>query len=145
MGCRIHVVKRQRKYGETRALNYGMENFAHLLRTLGCDVCQGEEEYNFCETRVGEYKRAILVFEKYVKHIVEDNKNKGAFISSLDKLQSTKEVLELYDNEEFFNEMSIALEEFGVDDYPPQYLLDVLKNYLKERDKKSDWIQFEMF
>lgn len=145
MGCRIHVVKRQRKYGETRALNYGMENFSHLLRVLGCDVSQGEEDYNFCETSVEDYKRAVLVFEKYVKHIVEGDKNKGAFISSLHKLKSTKEVLALYDDEEFFDDMLTALDEFGVDDYTPQYLLNVMKNYLEERDKKSSWIQFEMF
>jgi hypothetical protein len=145
MGCRIHVVKRQREYGETSSFNYGMEEFVNLLSNLGCDVSQAEGDYYFCEAEVEKFKRAIKVFESYIKHIVDGDNNKKAFLSSLKKLNIAEEDV-WYNEEDFFESMTYILTYLEKEDnYDPKYLLGVLKDYLKERDKKSNWIQFEMY
>ena len=145
MGCRVHVVKRQREYGNTSSFNYSMEEFVNLLSELGCEVSQVEGDYHFCETDVNEFKRAIKIFERYIKNILDGNNNRKAFISSMKKLNIAEEDM-WYDEEDFFESMTdilTHLEKENNDD--PKYLLGVLKDYLKERDKKSGWIQFEMF
>ena len=149
MGKRLHVVKRQREYGSTEAFNWCFDKFRKLLDVLGCNVCADDESSDFWEMTKDEYKRAITILKmmkdvpmdgdykeqkEKIDQIYNSEKYQGLFVENEESYCSiTAEDVDLYDVINSLKNLDIDLDE----------LIDIMESYLKEADKKSDWIQFE--
>lgn len=116
MGKWVHVVSRQEKFGGTEAFNWGSDKFAYALSVCGC-VCHNydEDSYNFdrFECKKSEFKAALANLKRY---------SKGEDVDGCDK-----------------EEISEALKDM---DCSAEQVIDVMQHYLKECDKKSDWMIF---
>jgi hypothetical protein len=148
MGKRLHVVKRQREYGSTEAFNWCFDKFRDLMNDLGCNVCSDDDEYSdFWEMTKEDYKRAIAILKlmktvplngEYkeqkdaIKAIYESEKYKKLFDPE-DEYAIKANDIELYDVVISIKNLDIDLNE----------LIDIMTSFLKDADKKSDWIQFE--
>ena len=149
MGKRLHVVKRQREYGNTEAFNWCFDKFRDLLGDLGCNICSEDEYSDFWELTKTDYKRAIAII-KMMKNVPLDcdyskQKEKIDQIYNSEKYQKlfsasdydycsiTADDVELYDVVKSINNIDIDLDQ----------LIDIMTSFLKEADKESDWIQFE--
>jgi lipid II:glycine glycyltransferase (peptidoglycan interpeptide bridge formation enzyme) len=149
MGKRLHVVKKQREYGSTEAFNWCFDKFRDLIDNLGCNTCSEDEYSDFWELTKEEYKRAINILKlmkdvpfkgnyseqaKKIDQIIASEKYQKLFSANYDDDCSiTAEDIDLYDVVKSLNDLDIELNE----------LISIMNGFLKEADKKSDWIQFE--
>ena len=71
MGKRVHVAKKYEiEYGGTTAFNWKQDEFISLLGTLGCSVCEyNNEDYSAGDFEVDaeQYKEALEQMKAYVK------------------------------------------------------------------------------
>lgn len=116
MGKWVHVVSKCEKFGNSEAFNWGSEKFAYALDVCGC-VCHAYDEdgYNFdrFECKKSEFKAALANLKRYAK---------GKDVDGCDK-----------------EEISEALKDLGCS---AENVIDVMQRYLKECDKKSEWMTF---
>ena len=149
MGKRLHVVKRQREYGSTEAFNWCFDKFRDLINDLGCNICGNEDEFSdFWEVTKDDYKRAIKIMKlmknvpldcdyseqkKRIDQIEKSDKYKKLFSDEESYCAITAEDIDLYDVINSLKNLDIDFDE----------LLRIMTDFLKESDKKSDWIQFE--
>lgn len=134
MGCRVHVVKKQRDYGSSEAFNYKIDEFSTLLSRLGCEICAQDDCYNFFEVDVEEYKRAIEVLKLFIK-----SSGDKEFDMLTRKKYPRKTYLEIAE----YEDIEDAIER--LEDYKAEDVLAVMQAFYRERDKKSGWVQFEMW
>ena len=116
MGKRLRVVKKQEKYGDSARFNWQFDKFANLLGALGCSPhCDSEEDYTRFEVVAEDFERAI----GYVEQIV-----KGEFVED--------DEAEVYvaDVEEAFYGFDKEFQDWD-------YILETMKIYWEERDKKG--------
>ena len=151
MGKRLHVVKRQREYGSTEAFNWCFDKFHDLLENLGCNICSDDESSDFWELTKDEYNRSIAILKiireadvpmdgdlseqkEKIDQIYNSDKFKKLFVDTEESYcDITADSIDLYDVIDSLDSLDIDLDE----------LLDIMNSFLKEADKKSDWIQFE--
>ena len=151
MGKRLHVVKRQREYGSTEAFNWCFDKFHDLLENLGCNICSDDESSDFWELTKDEYNRSIAILKiiresdvtmdgdyskqkEEIDHIYNSDDYQKLFVENEESYCSIiVEDVDLYDVINSLKDLNIDLDE----------LLDIMNSFLKEADKKSDWIQFE--
>lgn len=132
MGCRVHVVKQQRKYGNSEAFNWKYSEFYSMLSSLGCNVCSPEEDdySNFAEMQVTEYRAALNILE-----CLRDGKD----INDADLIELNIESVD--DFNEF--QKAIIMEYIENLGYELKDLCEVMEQFYEQRDKNSSWIQFE--
>lgn len=124
MGKRVHVIKRQAECGNTEDFNWKYEEF-HLFLALFSDNVTGDAFDESWEMPTEDFKRII----DFVKKFIKTNTDEGLG--------------------ELCDEYGIEKEEFvdavyNMETTTPK-LLETLKGFYKERDKKSDWIQFSVW
>ena len=150
MGKRLHVVKKQREYGSTDAFNWCFDKFRKLLEVLGC-LCQDDKSPDFWKLPKDEYNRSIAILKiireadvpmdgdlseqkEKIDQIYNSDKFKKLFDDTDDSYYNiTADSIDLYDVIDSLDSLDIDLDE----------LMDIMNSFLKEADKKSDWIQFE--
>ena len=150
MGKKLHVVKKQREYGSTEAFNWCFDKFRKLLEVLGC-LCQDDKSPDFWELTKDEYNRSIAILKiireadvpmdgdlseqkEKIDQIYNSDKFKKLFDDTDDSYYNiTADSIDLYDVIDSLDSLDIDLDE----------LMDIMNSFLKEADKKSDWIQFE--
>lgn len=132
MGCRVHVVKKQREYGNTEAFNWNYSEFYSMLTSLGCNVCSCDEDSygHFAEMTTEDYRAALNILES-----LRDGKEPRE--DDLDTLD-----IESVDD---FNEdhKSDVMEYIKTLGYGLEYLCEIMELFYEQRDQNSDWIQFE--
>ena len=136
MGCRVHVVKRQRDYGNSSLFNYGIDDFKCVLSNLGCNVCEQDGCYNFFELPIADYNRALDVLKNIAKHGSVDWEKLNKKYPIEDKYHNTFD--ELCD-------VDCALKHIKVLGYDVPKMIEIMGYFKAQRDKKSDWIQFEQW
>ena len=145
MGNRVHVVKKQREYGNSEAFNWAFEEFKDLLISLGCNVCE-QDEYSFdFETPCEEYERAITILTRIIE---AQKKDKDMDLNNIDfsDLASPEDTPDWYSfdpNDYDFNyviKCAEKLEGYSIDE-----ILEIMQIFWDERDKNSSWIQFCSF
>lgn len=136
MGCRVHVIKRQRDYGNSEAFNYGIDGFKDVLSNLGCDVCTQDGCDDFFELKFDEYNRALDVLKNIAKHgsVDWEKLNKKYPIEN-----------KYYDKFEDMCDVDDALESIEALGCDVPNMVEIMELFKSQRDKKSDWIQFEMW
>ena len=72
MGNRVHVVKRQREYGDLEAFNWAFEEFKDLLKDLGCNVCEQYEYSQDFEMYCDEYERGMEILKRIINALKKD-------------------------------------------------------------------------
>lgn len=134
MGCRVHVVKKQREYGNSEAFNWKYSEFYSMLECLGCNVCSSSEfeESNFAEMQVTEYRAALNILER-----LRDGKE----INDADLIALNIESAEDF-NADIKDDVMQCIESLG---YELKDLCVVMEQFYEQRDQNSDWIQFEAF
>ncbi len=134
MGCRVHVVKKQREYGNTQAFNWRYSEFYSMLSSLGCNVCLPNdiEESNFAEMQVTEYRAALDILE-----CLRDGKK----FNDADLIELNIESAEDF-NADIKDDVMQYIEKIG---YELKDLCEVMEQFYEQRDQNSDWIQFEAF
>lgn len=121
MGKRVHVVKKHAEYGNAEAFNYAEEEFNDLLDNLGCNMCHKEYDFDDFECDVDEYKTALKLVNAYNR--------KGR----------TKSVEKMFDEANAdIDSFEIGLDKLGGLDN----VLEAMRAFYRERDKKSGWISF---
>jgi hypothetical protein len=121
MGKRVHVIKKHAEYGNSEAFNWKYEEFNDLLGNLGCDMCHEDEDYDFFECSVEDYKKALSLVNLY--------KRKGHTKSVEKKFgEADADIFYFEDN---MNDLG------GLDN-----ILNAMRAFYRERDKKSNWISF---
>ena len=145
MGNRVHVVKKQREYGNSEAFNWDFEEFKDLLSSLGCNVYEQCEYSSDFETPCEEYERAMTI----LKRIIDAHKNdKDMDLNDIDfsDLASPEYTpdCEKFDPDKYdFNVViynAERLKEYSLDE-----ILKIMYTFWKERDKNSSYIQFYYF
>ena len=137
MGKRIHVVKKQPKYGNTEAFNWKQEEFKNLLDSLYCNVCGEEYSDNFeCEKR--NYERAIEILKRFKKD------GKDAKLSDLPTFESDfsepiSDVIDFEQVQECLNDL------WGSSDETIDKIIKVMEDFLEEADPDSSWISFSVW
>ena len=126
MGKRVHVVSKREEYGNREAFNWCHVEFHALLDLLGCDVASEEEWSDRFECPIEAYKKALEALKSYKKHGMQSRKMK-ALMEEFDF--SEEELLERVNN-------------LGDEEKILDYIVDVMQDFWKERDKKSGWISF---
>jgi hypothetical protein len=123
MGCRVHVISKHEKFGDSEYFNWSGEDFNDLLEDLGCDMCSDEYgSMTWFECNVDEYKRALKLIKAFKK----------------DKKKAEK----LFDEADLdINDFQCHLEDLGGLDK----VIEAMEAFYKERDKQSDWISFKMW
>lgn len=135
MGCRVHVVSKQREYGDSEAFNYACDKFSELLEKLGCTLSSDTlDRSSFIEVPVSEYKRAIKIMER----IIDTDSNKLKDEIDLSELKSDD-----FDPDTIDLQVIVAyIKELGYYN-DPYRLLMVMIDFYNERDMNSNYIQFE--
>jgi hypothetical protein len=135
MGCRVHVVSKQREYGVTEAFNYAYDKFSELLEELGCTLSSDTLYYSsFIEAPVSEYKRAIKILER----IIDTDSNELKDEIDLSELKSDD-----FDPDTIDLQVIVTyIKELGYYN-DPYRLLMVMIDFYNERDMNSNYIQFE--
>jgi len=134
MGCRVHVIKKQREYGNSEAFNYKIEEFSDLLSELGCEVCAQDDCSDFFEVSCEHYKNAIKVLKLFKKNTTEET-----FEKACEKAFNNKD----YTNIGLREDIEDCIETLCVESVDE--MIDIMETFYRERDKKSAWIQFEMW
>ena len=145
MGNRVHVVKKQREYGNSEAFNWAFEEFKDLLRDLGCNVCEQDEYSQDFEMSCDEYKRGMEILKRIIKALKKD---KDMDLNDIDfsDLASPEDTpdWEKFDPDNYdFNDVIDNAEKLN--GYSLEEILKIMQTFWKERDKKSSWIQFCSF
>lgn len=151
MGKRLHVVKKQREYGSVDAFNWCFDKFLKLLDVLGCCIESNDKYPDFWKLPKDEYNRSVAILKivreadvpmdgdlseqkEKIDQIYNSDKFKKLFVDTEDSYcDITADSIDLYDVIDSLDSLDIDLDE----------LLDIMNSFLKEADKKSDWIQFE--
>lgn len=136
MGCNVHVIKRQRDYGKSEAFNYGADSFKSMLSNLGCYVCAQDGCDNFFELPIEEYNRALDVLKNIAKHGSVDWEKLNKKYPIEDEYHDTFE--ELCDIDAVLK----YIDELG---YDVPKMIEIMELFKAQRDKKSNWIQFEQW
>lgn len=128
MGYRLHVVKRQEKFGDIEAFNWKNDYFADLLSTIGCNIC-GDEPYDRFECLKSEFKTAIGIVKLYSEkgNLTEDDLSKTGIDPKCVDFDDINEIL------------SSTKDELG---YTPTELVRVMEQFLSESDPEGDYIIF---
>ena len=127
MGNRVHVVRKMRQYGDTEAFNWHAEEFANFLNACDVEVLTLHEyDYSDFEVFGSEYKKAL--------DLVRELKNAKGDKDKMDK------VFDKYNVEG--EDVTERLETLG---YTIEDMYKTMLAFYRERDKKSDWIQFSSF
>ena len=68
MGNMLHVVKKQREYGKSKAFKYGFGEFKDLLSSLGCEVYD-LDDYSSSDFEIPceEYERAMTILARIIE------------------------------------------------------------------------------
>ena len=145
MGNRVHVVKKQREYGNSEAFNWAFEEFKDLLSSLGCDVCEQDEYSSDFEMPCDEYERAMTILTRIIE---AKKKDKNMDLNDIDfsDLASPEDTpdWEKFDPDNYdFNDVIDNAEKLN--GYSLDEILKIMQTFWKERDKKSSWIQFCSF
>lgn len=145
MGNRVHVVKKQREYGNSEAFNWAFEEFKDLLSSLGCNVCEQDEYSSDFEMTCEDYKRAMIILTRIIEAIKKD---KDIDLNTLDfsDLASPEDTPDWasFDPDDYdFNDVKDDVEK--LDGYSMEEILSIMQGFWDERDKKSSWIQFSSF
>lgn len=145
MGNRVHVVKKQREFGNSEAFNWAFEEFKGLLSSLGCNVCEEDEYSSDFEMTCDDYERAMTIFTR----IIEAQKNdKDMDLNDIDfsDLTSPEDTPDWEkfdpDNYDFNDVIDYAKKLNG---YSMEEILKIMQTFWEERDKNSSWIQFCSF
>ena len=145
MGNRVHVVKKQREYGNSEAFNWAFEEFKDLLSSLGCNVYEQDEYSSDFEMSCDEYKRGMEILKRIKKALKKDENfdlNKLDF-SDLKSGDDDPDWC-FFDPDNYdFNDVKDDLKKLN--DYSIDEILKIMQTFWKERDKKSSWIQFCSF
>ena len=145
MGNRVHVVKKQREYGNSEAFNWAFEEFKDLLISLGCNVCE-QDKYSFgFETPCEEYERAMTILTRIID---AQKKDKDMDLNNIDfsDLASPEDTPDWYSfdpNNYDFNYVIKCVEK--LEGYSMDEILEIMQTFWEERDKNSSWIQFCSF
>jgi hypothetical protein len=145
MGNRVHVVKKQREYGDSEAFNWAFKEFKDLLSSLGCDVCEQDEYSSDFEMSCEDYERAMTILKRIIK---AQKKDKDMDLNDIDfsDLASPEDTpdWEKFDPDNYdFNDVIDNAEKLN--GYSLEEILKIMQTFWKERDKKSSWIQFCSF
>ena len=145
MGNRVHVVKKQREYGNSEAFNWAFEEFKDLLISLGCNVCEQDEYSSEFETPCEEYERAMTILTRIIE---AQKKDKDMDLNNIDfsDLASPEDTPDWYSfdpNNYDFNYVIECVEK--LEGYSMDEILEIMQTFWEERDKKSSWIQFCSF
>ena len=145
MGNRVHVVKKQREYGNSEAFNWAFEEFKDLLSSLGCNVCEQDEYSSDFEMSCEDYERAMTILKRIIK---AQKKDKDMDLNDIDfsDLASPEDTpdWEKFDPDNYdFNDVIDNAEKLN--GYSLEEILKIMQTFWKERDKKSSWIQFSSF
>ena len=145
MGNRVHVVKKQREYGNSEAFNWAFEEFKDLLSSLGCNVCEQDEYSSDFEMSCEDYERAMTILKRIIK---AQKKDKDMDLNDIDfsDLASPEDTpdWESFDPDNYnFNDVIDNAEKLN--GYSLEEILKIMQTFWKERDKKSSWIQFCSF
>ena len=145
MGNRVHVVKKQREYGNSKAFYWAFEEFKDLLISLGCNVCE-QDEYSFdFEMPCEEYERAMTILTRIIE---AQKKDKDMDLNNIDfsDLASPEDTPDWYSfdpNNYDFNYVIECVEK--LEGYSMDEILEIMQTFWEERDKNSSWIQFCSF
>lgn len=145
MGNRVHVVKKQREYGNSEAFNWAFEEFKDLLSSLGCNVCEQDDYSSDFEMSCEDYERAMTILKRIIK---AQKKDKDMDLNDIDfsDLASPEDTpdWEKFDPDNYdFNDVIDNAEKLN--GYSLDEILEIMQTFWKERDKKSSWIQFCSF
>jgi hypothetical protein len=145
MGNRVHVVKKQREYGNSEAFNWAFEEFKDLLSSLGSNVCEQDEYSSDFEMSCEDYERAMTILKRIIK---AQKKDKDMDLNDIDfsDLASPEDTpdWEKFDPDNYdFNDVIDNAEKLN--GYSMEEILKIMQTFWKERDKKSSWIQFCSF
>ena len=143
MGNRVHVVKKQREYGNSEAFNWAFEEFKDLLSSLGCDVCEQDEYSSDFEMSCEDYERAMTILTRIIEAKKKDMDLNDIDLSDLASPEDTPD-WEKFDPDNYdFNDVIDNAEKLN--GYSLEEILKIMQTFWKERDKKSSWIQFCSF
>jgi hypothetical protein len=145
MGNRVHVVKKQREYGNSEAFNWAFEEFKDLLRDLGCDVCEKDEYSSDFEMSCDDYERGMKILKRIKKALKKDENfdlNKLDF-SDLKYGDDEPDWCSFDPDNYDWNDVKDDVKKLN--DYSIDEILEIMQTFWKERDKKSSWIQFCSF
>ena len=145
MGNRVHVVKKQREYGNSEAFNWAFEEFKDLLSSLGCNVCEQDDYSSDFEMSCEDYERAMTILKRIIK---AQKKDKDMNLNDIDfsDLASQEDTpdWEKFDPDNYdFNDVIKNAER--LDGYSMEEILEIMQIFWEERDKNSSWIQFCSF
>ena len=145
MGKLVHVVKKQREYGNSEAFNWAFEEFKDLLSSLGCNVCEQDDYSSDFEMSCEDYERAMTILKRIIK---AQKKDKDMDLNDIDfsDLASPEDTpdWEKFDPDNYdFNDVIDNAEKLN--GYSLEEILNIMQTFWKERDKKSSWIQFCSF
>jgi len=128
MGYRLHVVKRQERFGDIEAFNWKNNEFADLLTTIGCDIC-GDEPYDRFECLKSEFRKAIGIVKLYSEKdsLTEEDLSATGIDPGCFDIDDINEIL------------SKTKDELG---YTPTELVRVMEQFLSESDPDGDYIIF---
>jgi hypothetical protein len=145
MGNRVHVVKKQREYGNSEAFNWAFEEFKDLLRDLGCNVCEQDEYSSDFEMSCDDYERGMEILKRIIKALKKD---KEIDLNDIDfsDLKSDDDEPDWcsFDPDNYdFNDVKDSVDKLN--GYSMEEILKIMQTFWKERDKKSSWIQFCSF
>ena len=113
----VHVIAKREVVGEREAFNWEYDTFADLLSALDCQLFslnEDDEGLTRFETQKVSYKKALDVLKAYRKSgkLNEDDFDKAEIDNCVEKLG-------------------------GIDN-----VIENMKGFLKESDKKCEWIIF---
>lgn len=131
MGYRAHVVKRQEEYADIEAFNWKTQEFKGILSVLGCNI-SGEEPYDRMELTKQDLKDALKIVKAYIRDGSVDEK-------SISKLKIDQEKIENLDIDQINEELDSIEATLG---YTAEEFLETMGVFLKESDKKSEWVVF---
>ena len=145
MGNRVHVVKKQREYGNSEAFNWAFEEFKDLLSSLGCNVYEQDEYSSDFETPCEEYERAMTILTRIIE---AQKKDKDMDLNDIDfsDLASPEDTpdWDKFDPDKYdFNDVIDDIEKLN--GYSIEEILKIMQTFWEERDKNSSWIQFCSF
>lgn len=145
MGNRVHVVKKQREYGNSEAFYWAFKEFKDLLSSLGCNVCEDGFYSSVFETPCEEYERAMTILTRIIE---AQKKDKDMDLNNIDfsDLASPEDTPGLYSfdpNNYDFNHVIECVEK--LEGYSMDEILEIMQTFWEERDKNSSWIQFCSF
>jgi hypothetical protein len=128
MGYRLHVVKRQERFGDIEAFNWKNNEFADLLTTIGCNIC-GDEPYDRFECLKSEFRKAIGIVKLYSEkgNLTEDDLSATGIDPKCVDIDDINEIL------------SSTKDELG---YTLDELVRIMEQFLSESDPEGNYIIF---